>query len=221
MEDYNIPETVYIYNEGIKHIKFQELKKFILDNSGIHKVRIIRLKEKLVLVNGIILNLSSTNKKFWILPYSRDKNICHVIITEKIFATLDEFKKPHIRPALFSEPSIISIPGIVEGPAKPKEYYTYKERYMRVGIWELKKDEIKEKFKGEFIDYKDKRITEVLKGYISQALFFYVTGYPFCEDKDCRGFNSHWQKDLIHSQIESGKFCKTHKKIIEKIKNKI
>jgi hypothetical protein len=221
-EIYNIPNSIYIYNEkNIKNsIKFNELKKFIIDNFGISKIKIITLKENIVIIDGIILNLYSTNKKFLTLPYSKEKNICHIIITEKIFVTLDDFKKPHIRPVIFSEPSIISIPGIVEGPAKPKEYYIYKEKYTRIGIWELKKDEVKEKFKGKFIDYKDKRITNVMKGYISQALFFYITGNPFCEDKNCRVFNSHWQKDLIHSQIESGKFCKVHKKIMEKMKNR-
>ena len=68
------------------------------------------------------------------------------------------------------------------------------------------------RFKTRFIDYGDRRMTEVLKGYVSQALFFHITGNPFCEKRYCRLFNSHWQEGLIHSQVKVGKFCRHHKK---------
>ena len=79
----------------------------------------------------------------------------------------------------------------------------------------------KGKFKGKFIDYKDRRSNEVLKGYIAQALFFHITGEPFCSQKNCRLYNAHWQEDLIFSQIKSGEFCAKHRKVLSKIKEAV
>jgi hypothetical protein len=64
---------------------------------------------------------------------------------------------------------------------------------------------LKEEYQGRFLDHSDSRMTEVLKGYAMQALLFHLTGDPFCEDRDCRLFNSHWQEEVIHSQI-NGKY---------------
>jgi len=61
----------------------------------------------------------------------------------------------------------------VEGPAKPKEYYLYKQKYIQLGIWDTEEAGLKERFKNRFIDYGDKRMNEVLKGYIAQALFLH------------------------------------------------
>ena len=84
-------------------------------------------------------------------------------------------------------------------------------------MWALEEPEVKKEFKSRFIDYGDKRLNDVLKGYISQAIFFYMTGEPFCEQKKCRLFNSHWQEDLIHSQVKIGKFCPAHKTFLRSI----
>jgi hypothetical protein len=114
---------------------------------------------------------------------------------------------------------VISTAGIVEGPAKPKEYYLYKQKYSRLGTWEIEQDKIKNKFRSRFIDYQDKRMNEVIKGYIAQALFFYINGESFCKNKGCRLFNAHWQEDLIYAQIKIGEFCNRHRRILNKIKN--
>ncbi len=47
-----------------------------------------------------------------------------------------------------------------------------------------------------------------------QAIFYYQTGDPFCDKQDCRLFNAHWQKDLLHSQLEVGKLCEKHQQIL-------
>ncbi len=146
------------------------------------------------------------------------KDSCHIVVTNKLFATPGEDKRLHIRASIYSIPSVISTSGIVEGPAKPREFYVYKQKYSSFGVWELKEEQIKRKFRGLFIDYKDLRITEVIKGYIAQALFFYINEEPFCDKTSCRLFNAHWQKDLIYSQVRSGKFCKHHGNILKNIR---
>ena len=80
---------------------------------------------------------------------------------------------------------------------------------------------MKKRFKNRFIDYGDRRINEALKGYISQAVFFYITGEPFCPKSSCRLFNAHWQEDLIYSQIKIGRFCLMHGKILNEVREKI
>jgi len=78
---------------------------------------------------------------------------------------------------------------------------------------------MKGKFAGKFIDYDDERLTEVVKGYCLQALFFHLTGDAFCEDKNCRLYNAHWQEELIAAQTGGDyELCPFHEKILSRYK---
>lgn len=217
----DIPKAVYLYDEGITGLKFKEIKDFLEENFGRIKVRLIKLKKKVVRASGLLLDLIKTQKEFLKLSHSKDKDACHIILTEKLFATLDTDNRPHIRAGIYGYPSIISASGIVEGPAKPKEYYRYKQRFTGLGVWDLEEPKLKMRFKGAFIDYRDSRMNEVLKGYLAQALFFYITGEPFCEKRACRLFNAHWQGDLIRAQVKERKFCAFHKRVLSNIRQKM
>jgi hypothetical protein len=139
----------------------------------------------------------------------------HIIFTNRLFGTWDiNNKRYHIRTSIYGIPSLVSTTGLIEAPAKPREYYLMKQRYEM-----LRKDltELKDSFKGSFIDYEDKRLTEVAKGYAMQAVFYSLTGNPFCEDKGCRLYNAHWQEELISAQLESGyEFCQRHSELLNK-----
>jgi len=139
----------------------------------------------------------------------------HIFFTNRLFATWDgSNKRYHIRTSAYGLPSIISTTGIVEAPAKPREYYLLKQQYEKLG-----KDvtELKAGFKGRFIDYGDERLTEVLKGYVMQAIFYSLTGDPFCKDKGCRLYNAHWQEELVFAQLESGyEFCQRHTRFLNR-----
>jgi len=81
--------------------------------------------------------------------------------------------------------------------------------------------ELKERLKGSFIDYEDERLSEVMKGYAMQALFYHLVGDPFCQDKGCRLYNAHWQEELIFAQLGSGyEFCGRHSKILDSLHGK-
>ncbi|MBI4721609.1 MAG: hypothetical protein HY769_01150 [Candidatus Stahlbacteria bacterium] len=122
---------------------------------------------------------------------------CHIILTNQLFGTWDESDcRYHIRVSIYGFPSIISTTGIVEAPAKPREFYL--SQRMGADTITLEKE-----FKGKFIDYNDYRMTEIMKGYVMQALFFHITGNPFCEDRSCRLYNAHWQEEVIHAQIRA------------------
>ena len=137
----------------------------------------------------------------------------HIFFTNRLFATWDDSdKRYHLRTSVYGIPSIISTTGLVEAPAKPREYYLLKQQYERLG-----KDltELKDRFRESVIDYEDKRMTEVTKGYAMQAVFYSLTGAPFCEDKGCRLYNAHWQEELIFAQLESGyEFCQRHTRLL-------
>jgi len=140
----------------------------------------------------------------------------HIFFTNRLFATWDDSdKRYHLRTSVYGIPSIISTTGLVEAPAKPREYYLLKQQYERLG-----KDltELKDRFRESVIDYEDKRMTEVTKGYAMQAVFYSLTGAPFCEDKGCRLYNAHWQEELIFAQLGGEyEFCGRHTKILESL----
>ncbi len=213
-----MPEAVFIYHENLKGIDFKALTAFIKYSFGNLRVKIVCLKNEIVKTKGIVFDLLNTHKAF--RAVSRDNEPCSIILTNRLVAVEDEFKRLHLRAAIFSQPSVVSLSGIVEAVAKPKKYYFFKKQFESLGIWEIKESWLKKRFKGQFIDYGDSRLTDILKGYISQATFFYMTGNPFCATGSCRLYNSHWQKDLIFSQIKSGDFCAQHKKLLKQIKLK-
>ncbi|HXV66975.1 MAG TPA: DUF6775 family putative metallopeptidase [Nitrosopumilaceae archaeon] len=137
----------------------------------------------------------------------------HLIFTNKLMCTYNyNDYRYHGRAIICSNPSIISITGIIEAPAKPKEYYIDLISNITHG---LNLELIKKKYRGKYLEYNDKRLSSIVEGYSMQALFYYLTGDPFCNQKECRLFNPHWQKELLYSQIEIGKLCKKHQKILE------
>jgi len=140
----------------------------------------------------------------------------HILLTNRLFATWEEGdRRYHLRTSVYGFPSIISTTGLVEAPAKPREYYLLKQQYEMLGKDPL---ELKERFKGSFIDHEDERLTDVTKGYAMQAVFHSLTGDPFCEDRSCRLYNAHWQAELIFAQLESEhEFCEQHASILESL----
>lgn len=143
----------------------------------------------------------------------RKSDFLHIIFTNQMFATWDKNdRRYHARVSIYAFPSLISTTGLVEAPAKPREYYLKRQMGIPPEV-------LREEFSGRYLDYEDDRLTEVMKGYVMQAFFFHLTGNPFCEDKNCRLFNAHWQEELIHAQLKTGnEFCTLHKDILQKLK---
>ena len=139
----------------------------------------------------------------------------HILFTNKLTCTFDyNDYRYHGRAVICSNPSIISTTGIIEAPAKPRDYYMELISNMAQG---LNIESIKKKYQGTYLEYHDERLSKIIEGYTMQALFYYLTGDEFCDQRECRLFNPHWQKDLIYSQMEIGKLCEKHQKILEKL----
>ncbi|MDP6381022.1 MAG: hypothetical protein QF662_06725 [Phycisphaerae bacterium] len=141
----------------------------------------------------------------------RAADVVHLVFTNQLLGTWEEGGRYHVRVAVYGIPSLVSTRGIVEGPAKPRDFYLK----MSLGI---SAEAMKEELDGRFIDHDDPRLTDVAKGYAMQAVFYHVTGNPFCTEKKCRLFNAHWQEDLIASQLGNGhEFCREHQRVLEEL----
>ncbi|OGX25725.1 MAG: hypothetical protein A3J51_04645 [Omnitrophica WOR_2 bacterium RIFCSPHIGHO2_02_FULL_45_21] len=209
-------KTICLYVESKEKIDFKKISSFVEDYFGFAS-KVKKLKEAIVQTKGLLYDPVGSERLFENIKFKRSD--IDILITDKLIATYEESdRRLHLRAAIFGFPSVTSTSCIVEAPAKPKEYYLAKQKYSLLKAWELKEKEVKQKFKDSFIDYHDPRLTEVLKGYIAQAIFFELVGNPFCGNKSCRLFNAHWQEDLIRAQIKSGKFCKRHSLELLKIK---
>jgi hypothetical protein len=135
----------------------------------------------------------------------------HIIMTDRLTCTFDEDDwRYHARPVICGIPSIVSSAGIVEGPARPKEYYFM----ARPGF--AGSDSAMKEFQGRFIDYGDPRASSAALEYCLQAIFFFIAdGVPFCENRKCRLFNAHWQEDLV-AVINNPTFCESHMQLLNK-----
>ena len=172
-------------------------------------------KEQMALYDGI--ELSKIIKE--LIPKTEgNQDTLHIIFTNKLTCTFDQNDfKYHARTWIGSNPAIISTTGIIEAPAKPKQYYID----IITNISKESIEEIKKKYKGEFLEYNDPRLPDIVEGILLQIIFYYETGDVFCDNIQCRLFNAHWQKDLFISQIENKKICEKHEKVLSKMKNKI
>lgn len=93
----------------------------------------------------------------------------------RLVETIEADGRYHIHAAIHGLPSLISVQGMIEGPARPREYCALRGR--------LSEEEIFHGLGGKFLREGDPGLTEVMKGYVMQALFYHLTGPPFCEEK--------------------------------------
>jgi len=216
---HNLEEINY---EKIASVRIFDLKKpFKIHNPLTEEIQIeienkdMSNKEEMILYDGF--EFQKITSEFIPMEESKEETL-HIIFTNKLTCTFDENDfRYHARALIGSNPVIISTTGIIEAPAKPKQYYLD----LMTDFSKERIEEIKEKYKGEFLEYNDSRISEIIEGYVLQAIMYYETGDAFCEDKGCRLFNAHWQKDLFYSQLENKKLCNEHQKSIKKLTNQV
>ena len=115
----------------------------------------------------------------------------------------------HLRYAVFGFPVVISLPGIVEAPAKDRVHYLTKGLGME-GFCT-----------GDALQgLDDPRMPRILAGLLLQAWFYYQRGYPFCPDPHCSLYNAHWQRELLTSQRdEPYLLCPQHLQILKEAQN--
>ena len=144
-----------------------------------------------------------------------DQNNLHIVFTNKLTCTYDTAdSRYHGRSVICSNPAIISTTGMIEAPARPREYYF---EAMKCKMQGLDIQNVKKNYNGKILDYHDQRLSKIAEGYLLQVIFYYMTGDAFCDSLDCRLNNAHWQKDLLYSQLEIGKLCHKHQTLLDKL----
>lgn len=127
----------------------------------------------------------------------------HVVFTGRLFGTFGG-RRYHARVLLGGQPSLISTLGLIEAPAKPREYYIRRAALIGSG---LDSSELNSLFAGRFLTQDDPLTTKAIKSYALQAIFYHFIGEEFCSDPSCCLFNSHWQEEVIRAQVK-GTLCR-------------
>jgi len=198
---FNLSKDFEKYIPTNEEILFEELN--IKDTSN---------TENIIMYDGFRLQKVLSNL---VLETENKAEIFHVFFTNKLTCTFDcNDYRYHGRALIGANPALISTTGIIEAPAKPREYYHDLMTNFTQGI---NVESIKQKYKGTYLENNDSRLSKVVEGYLLQAIFYYEIGEPFCENSNCRLFNAHWQKDLLDSQLKTRKLCEIHQKILKKI----
>ncbi|MDY6833687.1 MAG: DUF6775 family putative metallopeptidase [Chloroflexota bacterium] len=207
------PEQISFYSKRLASARISSANQFWEEHEPLYgeveyEKRSIQGKTKSIgiLYEGIELQLIYSE----LVPQTESNLRCvNIVLTKRLFATWDNAnKRYHARVVLLGIPSLISTTGIIEAPAKPRDYYILKQQYEMIGKDLL---ELGERFSGQYIDYDDDRMTEIIKGYAMQSVFYYLTGTPFCQDSRCRLFNAHWQDEMISAQLHGEyELCPKH-----------
>lgn len=133
----------------------------------------------------------------------------HVIYTGKLFGTFGT-KRYHARVILTGVPSLISTSGLIEAPARPRDYYITKASYIKS---ERDISELDEIYKGRFLEYDDPKITKIVCSYTLQTIKYALTGEAFCDNSACSLYNSHWQEEVLEIQYNQN-VCENCLKIL-------
>lgn len=145
------------------------------------------------------------------IPLEFGDDYLHLLFTSRLFGTFED-RRYHARVVLMGVPSLISTSGLVEAPAKPREYYFIKGGLIRSGKDLSVLDEM---YRGRYVEYDDPKISSIMRSYVLQAVFYHTAGKAFCDNKECCLYNSHWQEDVLRVQHD-GELCNQCMKLISR-----
>lgn len=140
-----------------------------------------------------------------------------IVFTNRLVGTWGDDLRYHLRTIVLGIPAIISTTGLVEAPAKPREFYLAQQQLGPAAQSEYALARLKEQFRGRFLDHDDPRLTEVAKGYAMQAICYQLTGDAFCDDPACRLFSAHWQEEMLRAQLGDS-YCGRHRAWLSELK---
>lgn len=110
----------------------------------------------------------------------------------------------------------VSSEGVLEGPAKPPEYYWAKARMLQEGAADEKAlavlDEV---FEGRFVKRSGGLLGRSVAAYCLQPLMYFFFGREFCADPQCSLFNSHRQSEVLAAQAK-GRLCAGCEKVLKR-----
>jgi len=134
-----------------------------------------------------------------------------IVLLDRVIGTWgDHDGRWHKRVNVLGQPSIVSIPGLYEAPAKPEEYYKAKQGQAMFSANTPPREVLENQIDGDFLVKDDPRTTDAIKGYVLQAYHYLRTGNPFCANPRCRLYNAHRQPGVVQAQLDSPEFCDEH-----------
>jgi hypothetical protein len=117
----------------------------------------------------------------------------------------------HQAVSIFGRPTLLSLTGLLEALAPPREYDFLRAQVAMFGQ-EEDLEELEERFAPRLLAPGDPRLGEVLKGLVLQAAFAHLWGEAFCPDPDCRLDNAETYEELLHAQTRPGAgLCSHHR----------
>jgi hypothetical protein len=134
----------------------------------------------------------------------------HVALLDRALGTWGTDGRWHKRVAILGQPTLVSVPGLYEAPAKPEAYYREKGAQAMVTGDAPPREVLESAVDGAFLVADDPRTTEALQGYALAAVDYLRTGEPFCEEAGCRLYDAHRQPALIEAQLSDPPFCERH-----------
>jgi hypothetical protein len=141
----------------------------------------------------------------------RGLDYLHVPLLDRVLGTWgDHDGRWHKRVNVLGQPSLVSVPGLYEAPAKPEQYYKEKQKHAMLSGDAPPREVLEEQVAGEFLVEDDPRTTDALKGYVLQAYHYLATGEAFCEAEGCRLANPHRQPGVVAAQLRDPEFCEAH-----------
>ncbi|MFA0754461.1 MAG: hypothetical protein IMHGJWDQ_002268 [Candidatus Fervidibacter sp.] len=148
-------------------------------------------------------------------PKGLNRHRLPIVFTNQLMATFDESDhRYHLRTVVLGFPAIVSTTGLVEAPAKPREFYFAREQFRALGL-EAMSPALAAELRDRCLLPNDERLTEVAKGYAIQAVFYALFGEAFCDDKECRLYNAHWQEEMLHAQLNGAyDLCPRHEAML-------
>ena len=140
---------------------------------------------------------------------SSDDGTLSVVLLDRVLGTWGDDGRWHKRVVVLGRPTLVSVPGLYEAPAKPEAYYKEKSKYAMTGDVPPR-EYLENKVEGDFLVEDDPRTTDALKGYVLAGYHYTTTGDAFCDDERCRLYDAHRQEDLVRAQLREPEFCEEH-----------
>jgi hypothetical protein len=145
-------------------------------------------------------------------PHSADSSenkSLSIVLLDRVLGTWGDDGRWHKRVVVLGCPTLVSVPGLYEAPAKPEEYYKEKSKYAMAG-GVPPREYLENKVEGDFLVEDDPRTTDALKGYVLAGYHYAETGEDFCDDPDCRIYDAHRQEGVVRAQLREPEFCEEH-----------
>ena len=144
-------------------------------------------------------------------PGETSLSTLHVALLDRTLATWgDHDGRWHKRVHVLGQPTLVSVPGLYEAPAKPEAYYREKQKHALMSGDAPPREVLESEIDGDFLVAEDPRTTEALKGYVLQAVHYVDTGEAFCDVDSCRLSNPHRQPGVVAAQLRDPAFCDRH-----------